>query len=336
MDRIIKTGVLSFGMSGSLFHCPFLKIHPGFELTAIVERSVKKAIMTYPKIISYDNVDDLLAQADIELVVVNTPSSTHFEFAMKALKAKKHVLVEKPFTVKASHAKALYEEASKQNRCIMPFQNRRYDSDFLSVKHMVESGRLGQLIEVHFRYDRYRYNISDNITKESNVPGNGVLYNLGPHLVDAALALFGEPIEWTKFTGKNRPNTEVDDYAYVQLTYKNGLHVFLTTSLLVANIPPAFVLHGSKGSYTKHRCDTQERQLQSGLSPNDPNFGLEQPNQEGVLVTIDNEVSKTEKIKSVQGSYLKVFDAVYDTLIFEQPFPVTELQVVKQIEILES
>ncbi|WP_282124016.1 Gfo/Idh/MocA family protein [Algibacter mikhailovii] len=336
MDKVIKTGVLSFGMSGSLFHCPFLNLHAKFELTAIVERSVKKAKKIYPTINSYNTVDELLAQPDIELVVVNTPSSTHFEFAMKALKSKKHVLVEKPFTVTSAEAKGLYEEARKQSCFIMPFQNRRYDSDFLSVKAVVDSGKLGQLIEVHLRYDRYIYNISNNLNKESNRPGNGVLYNLGPHLVDAALALFGEPKAWSKVIQKKRPNTQVDDYAHIHLAYENGLQVFLTTSLLVALEQPAFVLHGTKGSYIKYRSDVQEKQLQSGVAPNSPSFGVELPSHEGELVTMENELAIVERIPPVKGSYFNVFDAVYKTLGSKASFPVTEHQIIKQIEILES
>ena len=244
--------------------------------------------------------------------------------------------MEKPFTVTSADAKALYREAKRQNRCIMPFQNRRYDSDFLSVKQVVDSGKLGHLIEVHFRYDRYIYNLSGNKTKESNVPGNGVLYNLGPHLVDAALALFGVPSNWSKVKEKNRPNTEIDDYAHIHLEYENGLQVFLTTSLLVANIQPAFILHGSKGSYVKNRCDIQEKQLQSGISPSNPKYGVELPNQEGVLITVENELAKTEKIKSDKTSYLNVFDAIHDTIRSSKLFPVTERQIIKQIEILET
>lgn len=336
MEKVIKTGVLSFGMSGSLFHCPFLDFHSGFELTAIVERNTKKAQDIYPDIISYDTIDAILSDSEIELIVVNTPSSTHFDFAMKALKAGKHLLVEKPFTVTSAEAKKLFLEAKKQNCHVMPFQNRRYDSDFLSVKQVVESGKLGDLIEVHFRYDRYIYNISNNSTKEASIAGNGILYNLGPHLVDAAIALFGQPIKWSKVANGNRLNTQVDDYANIHLEYENGLQVFITASLLVADALPAFVLHGTKGSYIKKRCDIQEKQLQSGIKPDNPIYGVEHPNQEGVLTTVAHGVVRKEKINSKKSSYLNIFEAIYQTIRKEKPFPVSELQIIKQLEVLEG
>jgi predicted dehydrogenase len=336
MNRVIKTGVLSYGMSGRLFHCPFLNLHTGFELSAIVERTTKKANKVYPDVKSYDTIDAILSDSEIELIVINTPSSTHFEFALKALKAGKHLLVEKPFTVTSSEAKTLFLEAKKQNCHLLPFQNRRYDSDFLSVKEVVESGKLDDLIEVHFRYDRYIYDISSNPTKEAGIPGNGILYNLGPHLIDAAITLFGQPIKWYKVTQRNRPNSQVDDYAHVHLEYENGLQVFITASLLVANAVPAFVLHGTKGSYVKKRCDVQESQLQSGILPDNPIYGIEMSNQEGILTTVENGTARKEKIYSKKASYLNVFEAVFQTIRNGKPFPVSESQIIQQIEILEN
>lgn len=336
MNRIIKTGVLSFGKSGSLFHCPFLKEHAGFELTGIVERNIKKAHLIYPSIKSYNSVSEIINDSEIELIVINTPNSTHFEFAMKAVQAKKHVLVEKPFTVTSTEAKKLYIEAKKNNCYIMPYQNRRYDSDFLSVKNVVESGKLGDLIEVHFRYDRYNYEISDNILKESGGPGSGVLYNLGSHVIDAVIALFGVPEKWCKVKKGNRPNTEVDDYACVHLEYEKGLQVFTTVSLLVADAQASFVLHGTKGSYIKSRCDMQEEQLQSGMSIKEDSYGIEPVNQEGILTIYENGVMRKEKIESEKSSYLNIFEDVYQTICNNKPYTITETQIVKQMEILED
>lgn len=336
MNKVIKTGVLSFGMSGSLFHCPFISKHDGFELTGVVERSIKKAFKVYPKIKSYNTVNDIINDAEIELIVVNTPSATHFEFALKAIKAKKHVLVEKPFTVTPNEARILYKEARENNCYVMPYQNRRYDSDFLSVKQVVESGKLGKLIEVHFRYDRYNSKISDNVVKESAGPASGLLYNLGPHVIDAAITLFGMPKKWHKVKTGNRPGTQIDDYASVHLEYENGLHVFATVSLLVAHAQAAFVLHGTKGSYIKPRCDVQEEQLKLGMNIHDNLYGVEAVNNEGELTVINNGVSHKEKITAIKSSYLNVFEDVYQTIRNKRSYPVTEMEVVKQIEILET
>lgn len=337
MKNTIKTGVLSFGMSGKIFHSPFLKEHDGFELNAVVERTKKEAHLTYPKIKSYQSVDELLANPDIELVVVNTPNATHFEFALKALRANKHTLVEKPFTVTSVQAKQLFQEAKLHDLCIMTYQNRRYDNDFLSIINVLDSGKLGNLVEVHMRFDRYRYNIGPKVAKETPIAGSGLLYDLGPHLLDMAISLFGNPINWTKTLGYFRPNTQVDDYAHIHLSYPKGLQVFITMSMLVVDVQPAFIINGTKGSYIKQRTDIQEKQLLEGMLPANPIYGIEAPDKYGVLTTIVNDGKKIqEKITSVKSSYINVFEDVYQTIREGRPYPVTEEQIIQQLEILES
>lgn len=337
MKKPINTGLLSFGTSGRLFHFPFLMVHDGFLLTAVVERSVKKIQLQYPDIKSYNAVDELLADPDIELVVINTPNDTHFEFALKALRAGKHVLVEKPFTVNSSQAKQLFQEAKACNRCILPYQNRRYDSDFLSVKDVIDSGRLGKLEEMHLRFDRFRKNIGPKVFQETQIPGSGLLYNLGPHLLDAVISVFGKPLSWTKTLGHFRENTLVDDYAHIHLTYPEELQVYITTGLLIVDPQPAFILHGTKGSYVKQRTDAQEQQLMKGMSPDDPQFGLEEKGKEGILSTIaEDGTLLREKILPARSSYLNVFDRVYQTIRDGKPYPVTEDQIIQQLEILEG
>ncbi|MGB5667982.1 MAG: Gfo/Idh/MocA family oxidoreductase, partial [Maribacter sp.] len=247
MNNTIKTGILSFGVSGRLFHASFLKYHPGFEFSAIVERSKKKAHLDYPKVKSYNSIDELLLDDSIELIVVNTPNKTHFEFALKAIKANKHVVVDKPFTATASQAKQLFKEAKKNRVLVLPFQNRRYDSDFLSVKKVVESGKLGNLIEAHFRYDRYSSTINENSWKEFPGPGSGVIYNLGSHTIDGVISMFGKPLKWSKYPSYVRPNTQVVDYVHIHLLYPSNLQVFVTISFLVADPQPAFMIHGTLG-----------------------------------------------------------------------------------------
>lgn len=337
MNNKIKTGVLSFGMSGTLFHAPFLETHYGFELYGVVERTKKNVKSKYPNVKSFDSVVELLADDEIELVVINTPTSTHYEFALKAIQANKHILVEKPFTVTSKEAKHLFEEAKKRSLNILPFQNRRYDSDFLTVKNILDSGKLGKLIEVYIRYDRYKPKLGNNASKETRIPGNGVVYNLGPHLVDAAILLFGKPLTWTKTIGHYRPNTQIDDYFQIHLTYPEGLQVFLTSSLLVAEEGPAFVFNGSKGSYNKYRTDVQEKQLQEGMSPDNPLFGIEESGKEGLLTTISSDgIKSQEKIAAIQSSYLNVFEDVYQAIRKGIPYPVMEEQILQQLEILES
>ncbi|MCG2461441.1 Gfo/Idh/MocA family oxidoreductase [Flavobacteriaceae bacterium F89] len=336
MDNTIKTGILSYGMSGQLFHSPFVDAHEGYELTAVVERSQKRAHLKYPDIKSYDSVDLLMADDQIELVIVNTPNTTHFEFALKALQMGKHVLVEKPFTVTPAEAEKLFVVARENDRRVLPYQNRRFDSDFLSVKKVLDSGKLGRLVEVHFRFDRYKYEIGKKAAKETAVAGSGLLFDLGPHLLDQAISLFGMPLRWTKTLGHFRPGTQVDDYAHLHLSYPGELQVFITVSLLVADAQPAFVLHGTKGSFIKNRTDVQEDQLLENRSPKDPLYGLEKENQQGILTTMAEDGTKrVERIAASKSTYLNMFDAVYRTIRESEPYPIAEEEVLKQLEILK-
>lgn len=336
MNNTIKTGIAAFGMSGSLFHAPFLRCHPQFEFSAVVERSKKKVHFDFGNVKSYNSFDALLSDESIELVVVNTPNETHFEFALKAIKANKHVLIDKPFTTTAAEAKQLFKEAKKKGVFLLPYQNRRYDSDFLSVKEVVESGKLGNLVEVHFRYDRFRTAIVENSWKEDPAPGNGVIYNLGAHPIDGIISLFGIPLKWSKHSSSVRPNSQVNDYEHVHLLYPNNLQVFVTISLLVADPQPAFVLNGTMGTFKKHRTDVQENQLNEGMKPDNELFGVELPESEGILTTIDsNGLKKQEKIAAQKANYMNVFEDVYQTLRMGKGYPITEEEIIAQLKILE-
>jgi len=337
MKKPIKTGLLSFGMSGKVFHSPFLDTHENFELTAIVERSEKKASQFYPNLKSYDTIYEILADPTIELIVVNTPNATHFDFTLQALQAGKHVLLEKPVTTTSAQAKRLYEEATKHNRCLLPYQNRRFDSDFLSVKKIIDSGKLGRLAEVHFRYDRFRDTIGPKVAKEVPGPGSGLMWDLGPHLLDQAISVFGKPLKWTKTLGHFRKNTQVDDYVNFHLEYADELQVFLTTSMLVADAQAAFVVHGTKGSFIKQRADVQEKQLIDGISPENSSFGMEASGKEGILTTVSPDGSFfQERVVSEKSSYLNLFDSIYKTIREGKAYPITEEQIISQLEILEE
>ncbi|WP_282135333.1 Gfo/Idh/MocA family oxidoreductase [Seonamhaeicola maritimus] len=336
MNTTIKTGILSYGMSGKLFHAPFLQDHPEFELIGIVERTKKKAHLDFPHIKSYNSVDEILLDDSIELIIINTPNNTHFEYALKAIKAHKHVLIDKPFATTSSQAKQLFEEAKKNEVLALPYQNRRYDSDYLSVKEVIESGKLGNLIEVHFRYDRYSNSINENSWKEKALPGNGVQFNLGAHTIDAIIALFGLPLKWSKHPSYVRTNTQVVDYIHIHLLYPNNLQVFVTISLLVADPQPAFVIQGALGTYKKLRTDVQEDQLKEGIQPNNLKYGVELPESEGILTTIaPNVLKKQEKIAAKKASYMNVFEDVYQSLRKNKDYPITEEQIIAQLEILE-
>ncbi|GAA4329985.1 Gfo/Idh/MocA family oxidoreductase [Mucilaginibacter gynuensis] len=338
MAAPIVAGLMAFGMSGRVFHAPFLETSPDFTLKAVVERNQKKAQELYPDVISYDAFDELLADDEIELVVINTPNYTHYEYAMRALGAGKHVLLEKPAAATVAEVTEMYDLARKVDRKLMVYQNRRWDSGFLSVKEIIESGRLGDLIEVHFRFDRYKPQPGPKLFKETKeFAANGVAYDLGPHLIDNVIALFGRPLNFHKVTASHRDNSEVVDYFQFHMAYPNQVNVYITAGLLIAEHLPAFVIHGKLGSFVKTRTDVQESQLDAGMMPTDPAYGIEPEGSEGKLVTFDeNGEKQIEWIASKKGDYKSLFKAVYHTIRENALFPVTEEHIAWQLELLEA
>ncbi len=338
MSSPIVTGILSFGMSGRIFHAPFVHAHPGFKFKAVLERNQKKAANFYPDVVSYDAIEDLLNDDEIELVIVNTPNHLHYQQAKQVLLAGKHVLVEKPVTATSAQLMELFNIAKQQNKHLLVYQNRRWDSDFLSVKEVIESGRLGDLVEAHFRFDRYKPVLSPKVFKETAAnDASGLVYDLGPHLLDQVISLFGKPVAAHKVTAMHRSGSEVPDYFSYQLSYPHQLTVYVTSSLLVAQPLPSFVVHGTAGSYIKDRCDVQEAQLDQGIKPTDDQYGVEPANCEGQLVTIDVTGNRlVENIPLLKGNYLNLFEAVYQTIVNGALYPITDEHIAWQVELLEQ
>ncbi|MGI4744118.1 MAG: Gfo/Idh/MocA family oxidoreductase [Janthinobacterium lividum] len=331
----IAAGLLAYGMSGKLFHAPFLAQHPGFELRSVVERSQQRMAADYPGIVSYPSTEALLADPTLELVVVNTPNDTHYDLTRQALLAGKHVLVEKPVATTVAQWQALCDLARQQGRQLFAYQNRRWDTDFAAVRRVVASGQLGRLIEVHFRYDRYRPALHTKLFKEDGRPGSGLVYDLGPHVLDQAISLFGQPLSVEKTIGSYRENSKVSDFFTFHLRYPAGLNVWLTSSLLVADAGPAFVLHGTQGSYRKDRTDPQEPQLLAGTRPLNPAYGREQPGQEGrlTLAAYDGTLTTTADA-AAPSSYMSLFEAVYQAVRHGQPYPIKEEELAWQLAII--
>jgi len=332
----IKAGLLAYGMSGKVFHAPFLTMHPGFDLQAVVQRHEQRMQADYPHIRSYGSVAELLADPSLELVVVNTPSATHVDLARQALLAGKHVLLEKPVATTATEIRELYELAEQQSHHLLAYQNRRWDTDFGSVRRVVESGQLGRLIEVHFRYDRFKPQLNPKKFKEdADSPGSGLVFDLGPHVLDQAISLFGKPLRVEQAQGSYREHSQVADYFSLHLHYPEGLHVYLSASLLVADPGPAFILHGTQGSYRKDRTDPQEAQLLAGMQPTDPAYGHEQPGQEGRLTLAEPDgMLVATPVAAAPGSYAGLFEAVYQAIRHGQPYPIKPEELEWQLEVL--
>lgn len=317
----IRTAVLSFGMSGKVFHAPFIATNPGFQLYGIWERSKKTAAELYPGIISFDSFEAILEDPNVELVVVNTPNVTHFDFTKRALLAGKHVVVEKPFTTTLDEAIELEELADKQDRIISVYQNRRFDSDIRTVCRVMEEGSLGQIVEAEIHYDRYNLILSPKPHKEVAVKGTGVLYDLGPHIIDQALVLFGMPQALFADIAIQRPGSIVDDYFEILFFYP-GLRVRLKSGYVVMEPVPAYAIHGTAGSLLKPRADVQEVNLIAGKQPGE-GWGIEDPASAGLLHTNIDGQPKKISVRSEAGNYGDFYNGLYDAIrnsIFEDNF----------------
>ena len=337
MNQPIKAAMLAYGMSGKIFHAPFLAAHPGFELTAVLERTHKNAKKDYPEIKTYNSLSDLLADPNIELVVVNTPNFLHYEQAKEALNASKHVLVEKPITARPEQLEELYKIADEKGKQLFFYQNRRWDSDYQTIVKVAQSGDLGHIHEAHFRFDRYNLSLSPKTFKESAVEASGIQYDLIPHVLDQAIALFGRPDKFYKRLLKLRPKSQVDDYCSIQLSYNSGLEVYVVASLLTVNPGPAYNLYGSNGSYEKYRSDMQEDHLKEGLKPKDEYFGHPDGLYGGGMLILNQDGELKTNIQSEPDSnYLGLFEAVYQTLRNGVHYPITREQILTQIQILAA
>lgn len=335
MEKPIVSALLAYGMSGKVFHAPFLETNKGFDLYAVFERNEKKTVKDYPNIKSYDSISDLLSDDKIELVVVNTPNNTHFEYAKLALEANKHVLIEKPATTTPEEFAELLAIAEKVNRKVFVYHNRRWSSDIMAAKEVIKSGKLGDIIEMHLRFDRYRPTIGVKYFKETPIPSSGIWYDLGSHLIDQAISIFGKPVRHYGIKNSYRENTQVDDFGFMHILFPNKVNVFITTSLLIADAQPGIIIHGNRGSFIKEFCDEQENQLIDGMSPLHPEFGLEKPNKEGKLTYYnEKEENIVETIASGKGNFNALFDEIYESIRNNKEFSIDNQYIIAQLKLL--
>lgn len=331
----IKTAILSFGMSGRVFHAPFIALNPGFELAGIWERTKSESLEFYPDIKIYRSLDEILNDESIELVIVNTPTNTHYEYSKKVLLAGKHAVVEKAFTTSIAEAIELEELARSVNKKISVYQNRRWDSDFKTVRKIIEEGWLGNIVEAEIHYDRYRVALSAKLHKEIPGPGAGVLNDLGPHLVDQAICLFGMPLAVYADIRITRPNSLVDDYFELLLNYSDKV-VRLKASCLVREPFPSYIIHGLKGSFHKSRTDVQETALLSNQKPNLPNWGVEPIEERGYLHTEKDGNIIREKVPTEIGNYGTYYALVEKAIRENKEMPVTAQEGIQVMKIIEA
>lgn len=330
----IKTALLSYGMSGKIFHAPFLSLHEGFELTGAWERSSKNIQNDYPGVKSYNSINELLDD-DVQLVVVNTPVAIHYQYTKMALEAGKHVLVEKAFTTNAAEAEELEALAKAKGVKLTVYQNRRWDSDFLTAKKVLEEGVLGDIVEAEIHFDRYNPALSPKAHKETGEPGAGILWDLGSHIIDQALQLFGFPQAVFSDIRVTRSGSKIGD-CFDILLYYTDKRVRLKAGFFMREPVPAYILHGTKGSFLKHRADVQEDELKAGRQPNEEGWGTEPADKEGMLHTeINGEVIRNH-IPTEKGNYFSLFNGLHNAIINNTEEPVTAAQGVAVMKIIDA
>jgi len=337
--QLVKVGLCAFGMSGKIFHAPFLKEHPGFSLSAVVERSKEESKEKYPGATIYRSVEEMLQNADIELVVVNTPVQTHFEYVKMALEAGKNVIVEKPFTVNVSQAEELAKLAEQKGLFLSVYQNRRFDRDYLQVQKIMNEGKLGSVKEVEIRFDRFRTTASGKAHKEDpQATGSGSLHDLGSHLIDQAVQYFGFPEKLFADVFSMKGIEFANDYFEILLYYKNDLRVRLKSSVFTKEAHYAYMIHGEKGSFLQERTDNQENELVAGAIPT---YGKDwtQPLKEadGILNYL-NENSETERIltSSEPGNYMNYYQNIYEHIVFGYYLPSPAEEVIQNMKIIDA
>lgn len=328
----IKTAIASYGLSGQVFHAPFIHVHDGFELIAICERSKNLAHERYPDSKIVRSFEELLTD-DIELVIVNTPDPTHYQFCKKALEAGKNVIVEKPLVFKYEQARELTELAARKGLLLTVYQNRRFDGDFLTLQKIINDGNLGRIVELQSSFQRFRPNLVASTWKETPGTGVGITYNLCSHLCDQALVLFGEPQSIWATVDSQRDGSLIDDYCLMELIYPDHLRVTLRAGMLIKEEAPRFALHGIKGSYVKFGLDPQENALRhNGATPTAEDWCFETEEQWGII----NDENGRRKYPTVTGNYMRYYDNIYDCLRNGAQPEVTTCQMLCDVFMLES
>lgn len=335
MNQPIKTAIASYGMSGQVFHGPSLKVNSNFQLTHILERSKNLSKKLFPDATIVRTYDEIIDNPEIELVIVNTPDIFHFDMARQAIVAGKHVIVEKPITLKSEEAAVLVELKEKYGVVLSVYQNRRWDGDFRTVQKVLKSGKLGRLIEFESHFDRYRTIITPNTWKEEGGEFAGVLYNLGSHMVDQVFCLFGKPIAVTAHLKIVRTAGVVADYYDIRLEYKN-FSALLKCSYLVKNEGPRYTLHGEFGTFHKMGIDPQEGLLKAGNLPDKDILGQESPEEWGTIIYEKEGEDFEELVETIPGDYTIFYDNMADAIRNKAELFVKPEEAVEVLKILEA
>jgi scyllo-inositol 2-dehydrogenase (NADP+) len=333
---MINVGLIGFGLAGRSFHAPVISAVPGLRLAAILQRHGSEAAEAYPGARIVRSLNELLGLSDIRLIVIASPNETHYPFAHQCLAAGRDVVVDKPFTTSLSEAVDLIRFAQQCGRLLTVYQNRRYDGDFQAIITLVRAGTLRRIVRFETAYDRFRPHLRPNAWREQRVPGAGILFDIGPHLIDHALFLFGRPQAVTADVRIEREGGLTDDAFGILLHYPDGMRAELRSSILAAAPRPRFVIFGTQGAFTKQTFDPQENNLRHGHIPKDAPWGAEPEENWGLLTLANPDGTTTQRrVASGTGDYRDYYANVRDTLLGRATPAVTPQQALDVMQILE-
>jgi predicted dehydrogenase len=338
MSGPVRVAIVGYGLGGRVFHAPLVASVPEMDLVSIVTGNPERAEAArarYPGVRVVPDVDSLLGTAaDHDLVVVATPNRFHVPISLAAMDAGLHVVVDKPLAPSAAEAKQAVAAAGRAQRLFTVFQNRRLDGDFLTVRRLVERGALGPIVRFESRFERWRPTVDPTGWRELGAPeeGGGLLLDLGAHLVDQAVRLFGPPRRVYAEVDRRRDGAAIDDDAFVALTHDGGVRSHLWMSAVAGSLGPRFRVLGLGGAYEKEGLDPQEGQLDGGAMPGEPGFGVEPPDRWGALVRGE----RSEPVETVPGDYRRFYADVADAVRNGAPPPVDPEDAVRTLEILEA
>jgi scyllo-inositol 2-dehydrogenase (NADP+) len=331
---MIGTGLIGFGASGRTFHAPVIHAVPGMRLAAILQRSGNDAAKLYPNASLVRSMEEMLTLPEISLVVIATSNTSHYPLARQCLLAGKHVVVDKPFTTTLKEAEELIKLAAECNRMITVYQNSRWHGDFFTVRKLIASGTLGKLARYEAHFDRFRAQLRPGAWREASEPGSGLLFDLGPHLIDQALLLFGAPDRLTADVRREREGAIADDAFDVVLHY-GEFRAVLGASMLAASPGPRFLLYGTHGSFVKYGADPQAEAIKLGEIPGGDRWGEEPEAMWGKLSLAKQDAITTDQVPTEPGDYRGYYANVRDAILGKAALDVTPQQALDLMYALE-
>ena len=332
---MVRVGLIGFGLAGQAFHAPMIRGIGGMELACVLERHTNQAKQRYPEVPIARSLDEMLSDKTINLVAVATPNDSHFSYAKACLEADRDVVVDKPMTATLAEAQELVRLAQQRGRLLSVYQDRRWDGAFLTIKKLIETGELGSVVEYEARFDRFRLEAKPGAWREqADFPAAGVLWDLGPHLIDGALVLFGEPKALSASAVRQRESSAVDDAFDVFMEYPR-LRVTLRARIIAYAPSHHLLLHGTQGSFVKYGMDPQEQILRSDHCPDGldwgKDWGLEGEESWGTLTRVNE---KPRKIPTERGDYRGFYANVRDAIENGAPLEVTAEQFLRSTRAL--